>query len=57
MSDTQVGVKTILQLCADTGSDTWPYRNDPRYEVITIQPGVYGVLGRALWEHFRRRRA
>lgn len=30
------GVKTILQLCADTGSDTWPYRYDPRYEVITI---------------------
>jgi hypothetical protein len=28
--------KTILQLCADTGSDTWPYRNDPRYEVITV---------------------
>lgn len=29
-------VKTILQLCADTGSDTWPYRSDPAYEVITI---------------------
>lgn len=29
-------VRTILQLCADTGSDTWPYRSDPRYEVITI---------------------
>ncbi|CAH1191427.1 Methyltransferase [Glutamicibacter phage Voltaire] len=29
-------MKTILQLCADTGSDTWPYRNDPAYEVITI---------------------
>lgn len=28
--------KTILQLCADTGSDTWPYRTDPDYEVITI---------------------
>lgn len=28
--------KTILQLCADTGSDTWPYRSDPDYEVITI---------------------
>ena len=28
--------RTILQLCADTGSDTWPYRNDPDYEVITI---------------------
>lgn len=28
--------RTILHLCADTGSDTWPYRNDPRYEVITV---------------------
>ena len=31
-----VATKTILQLCADTGSDTWPYRSDSRYEVITI---------------------
>lgn len=30
------GEKVILQLCADTGSDTWPYRNDPEYLVITI---------------------
>lgn len=29
-------VKTILHLCADTGSDTWAYRLDPRYDVITI---------------------
>lgn len=28
--------RTILHLCADTGSDTWPYRGDPDYEVITI---------------------
>ena len=28
--------RTILQLCADTGSDTWPYRSDPDYEVITV---------------------
>lgn len=28
--------RTILQLCADTGSDTWPYRQDSRYEVITV---------------------
>ncbi|WP_294978423.1 hypothetical protein [uncultured Microbacterium sp.] len=33
---TDTAVRTILQLCADTGSDTWPYRFDPRYEVITI---------------------
>lgn len=35
-STTATGVRTILQLCADTGSDTWPYRFDHRYEVITI---------------------
>lgn len=29
-------MKTILHLCADTGSDTWPYRQDSNYEVVTI---------------------
>lgn len=29
-------IKTILHLCADTGSDTWPYRSEDGYEVITI---------------------
>lgn len=28
--------KVILQLCADTGSDTFPYQNDPNYEVRLI---------------------
>jgi len=28
--------RTILHLCADTGSDTWPYQQDPAYEVIRI---------------------
>jgi hypothetical protein len=28
--------RVIVQLCADTGSDTWPYRSDPAYKVITI---------------------
>lgn len=32
----RTGVKTILHLCADTGSDSWAYRLDPRYDVITI---------------------
>jgi hypothetical protein len=32
--------KTILHLCADTGSDTWPYRFDPEYEVITVGSDV-----------------
>ena len=35
-----MSVRTILQLCADTGSDTWAYRNDPRYEVVTIGADV-----------------
>ena len=29
-------IRTILHLCADTGSDSWPYRSDPRYRVITV---------------------
>lgn len=28
--------KVILHLCADTGSDTKPYQDDPEYEVIKI---------------------
>lgn len=28
--------KVILHLCADTGSDTFPYQNDPAYEVIKV---------------------
>lgn len=28
--------KIILHLCADTGSDTYPYQNDPEYEVRLI---------------------
>lgn len=32
--------KTILHLCADTGSDTWPYRFDPHYEVITVGAAI-----------------
>lgn len=40
ITPTATGVRTILQLCADTGSDTWPYRFDPRYEVITIGADV-----------------
>lgn len=28
--------KIILHLCADTGSDTYPYKNNPEYEVIRI---------------------
>ena len=28
--------KVILHLCADTGSDSWPYQKDPDYEVILV---------------------
>ena len=29
-------MKTILHLCADIGSDSYPYQQDPAYEVILI---------------------
>jgi hypothetical protein len=28
--------KVILHLCADTGSDTQPYQDDPEYEVVLV---------------------
>lgn len=47
--------KIILHLCADTGSDTKPYQDDPNYEVILIgskigvenyhpPKNVYGII-------------
>lgn len=47
--------KIILHLCADTGSDTQPYYDDPRYEVIRVGAdigvenfhaprGTYGII-------------
>jgi hypothetical protein len=32
--------KVILHLCADTGSDTMPYQDDPDYEVVMVGIGV-----------------
>lgn len=32
--------KIILHLCADTGSDTMPYQNDPEYEVILVGAAI-----------------
>lgn len=32
--------RIILHLCADTGSDTWPYHMDPDYEVVTVGSSV-----------------
>lgn len=50
-----MGKKIILHLCADTGSDTKPYDDDPNYEVIKVgsdigvenyhpPEGVYGII-------------
>lgn len=33
-------MRTILHLCADTGSDSWPYQLDPDYEVIRVGSDV-----------------
>lgn len=33
-------MRTILHLCADTGSDTKPYQDDPRYRVIRVGKDV-----------------
>lgn len=45
--------KVILHLCADTGSDTQPYQDDPNYEVVTVGIGI-GVenFSLATWLHF-----
>lgn len=32
--------KIILQLCADTGSDTKPYQDDLDYEVILVGKNI-----------------
>lgn len=33
-------MKTILHLCADIGSDSYPYQLDPNYDVIKIGQGI-----------------
>jgi len=60
--------KIILQLCADTGSDTKPYQDDPNYEVIlvgreigvenfTAPPNVYGVFANPVCTEFSTARS
>lgn len=55
--------KIILHLCADTGSDTKPYQDDPNYEVILVgskigvenyhpPQGVYGIICNPPCTHF-----
>lgn len=56
-------VRTILHLCADTGSDTWPYQQDPAYEVIRVGSDIgvenyspdrpiWGVFANPVCTHF-----
>lgn len=59
--------KIILHLCADTGSDTKPFSDDPEYEVIKVgsdigvenfEPpyGVYGIIANPPCLEFSRAR-
>lgn len=45
--------KVILHLCADTGSDTYPYQDDPDYEVVLVGKRI-GVenFSLATWLHY-----
>lgn len=60
--------KIILHLCADTGSDSFPYTQDPNYQVIIIgsdigvenyhpPKNVYGVFANPPCTEFSRARA
>jgi hypothetical protein len=60
--------KIILHLCADTGSDSKPYRDDPNYEVILVgsdigvenyhpPKGVYGIFANPVCTEFSTARA
>lgn len=55
--------KVILHLCADTGSDTKPYQEDPNYEVILVgskigvenyhpPKNVYGIIANPVCTEF-----
>lgn len=55
--------KIILHLCADTGSDTKPYQDDPNYEVILVgskigvenyhpPKNVYGIIANPVCTEF-----
>jgi hypothetical protein len=60
--------KIILHLCADTGSDSYPYAQDPAYEVIRIgsdigvenytpPQNVYGVFANPVCTEFSTARS
>ena len=61
-------MKTILHLCADTGSDSYPYAQDPEYQVIKIGSdigvenyyppyNVYGVFANPVCTEFSTARS
>lgn len=60
--------KIILHLCADTGSDTKPYQDDPEYEVILVgskigvenyhpPKNVYGIIANPVCTEFSTARS
>lgn len=60
--------KIILHLCADTGSDTKPYQDDPNYEVILVgsdigvenyspPANVHGIIANPVCTEFSTARA
>ncbi len=60
--------KIILQLCADTGSDTKPYQDSEEYEVILVgskigvenyhpPQGVYGIIANPVCTEFSTARS
>lgn len=60
--------KIILQLCADTGSDTKPYQDDPAYEVRLIgsdigvenyhvEEPIYGIIANPVCVEFSTARS
>lgn len=60
--------KIILHLCADTGSDSYPYSQDPEYEVIRIgseigienynpPKNVYGIFANPVCTEFSTARS
>lgn len=60
--------KIILHLCADTGSDTRPYADDPDYEVIKVgsdigvenfhpPQGVWGIIANPVCTEFSTARS
>lgn len=60
--------KIILHLCADTGSDSKPYKDDPEFEVLligkdigvenfTIERNVFGVIANPVCTEFSTARS